>query len=91
MKIHVNAELRRGGRSGVEVRCPELRLTSHGVDDDDALLSLKRGIVAWAYGLQAQGGLETTLKRRGVRWESDGEAISVEVAHVTADAVVPIR
>ena len=79
MKITLNVELRFGGRCGVEARSPDLRLTSHGVDKEEALQSLQRGIVAWCQGLQAIGKLEKVLKRKRLEWEYNGESISVEL------------
>ena len=78
MKIHVNTELRQG-RSGVEARAPQLRLTSHGPDVQTALASLQGGILAWCKGLELMGELEKALGRNQLKWEPDGESIIVEL------------
>lgn len=79
MKIYVEAKLRKG-RSGIEARTPDLRLTSHGLDADTAIQSLQRGILAWCKGLETLGELENALKRNRLNWEPDGEGIMVEMS-----------
>ena len=81
MKIYVNTELRFGGRSGVEARSPDLRLTSHGVDEHEALKSLEQGILAWCYGLKSRGKLERVLSRKQIKVEENGENIGLEFNH----------
>ena len=83
MKILINTELRFGGRSGVEARSPDLFLTSHGIDEQEALRSLERGILAWCYGLQSLGKLETTLKQKQLKWEENGENIILELNNLS--------
>lgn len=79
MKIFINAELRFGGRSGVEARSPDLKLTGHGIEEQDALQSLRQGIIAWCNGLHLQGKLEEVLKRKRLHWEDDGDATIIEL------------
>lgn len=79
MKIVINAELGFSGRSGVEARSPDLRLTSHGLNEQDALQSLKRGITAWCAGLQSMGKLEEVLKAKNIHWEDNGGALDIEL------------
>jgi len=79
MKITISAELRHGGRSGVEARAPQLRLTSHGIDNETALESLRKGIVAWCNGLRSIGKLEKAVRYRKLKWEPDGEGIELEL------------
>ena len=82
MKLLIEVELRFGGRSGVEARSPDLRLTSHGVDEKEALESLRHGIVAWCEGLQLLGRLEQVLKQKGMNWQTDAGSIVVELQPV---------
>lgn len=84
MKVLIDTELRFGGRSGVEARSPTLRLTSHGLDEQEALESLRHGILAWCEGLQSLGKLEKVLKQKNIYFESDGKTIAVEL-HPLAD------
>lgn len=79
MKVFVNTELRFGGKSGIEARAPDLHLTSHGLDEQEALQSLQHGILAWCQGLQLSGKLEKTLKQKQLEWEPNGESILVEL------------
>jgi hypothetical protein len=79
MKIFVNAELRYGGRSGVQARSPDLNLTAHGIEEQDALQSLKRGIIAWCDALRSRGKIEEVLKRKRLNWEMNGDATTVEL------------
>jgi hypothetical protein len=81
MKIYVNTELRHG-RSGVEARSPDLRLTSHGLDEQEALQSLQRGILAWCHGLQSLGKLEKVLRHKQLKWESNGRSLAIELVKV---------
>ena len=83
MKIYLDVEMRFGGRSGVEARSPDLRLTSHGIDEQEALHSLRRGIVAWCEGLQSLGKLEKALREKRLHWEDDGKSIIVELRQLT--------
>lgn len=83
MKITVDVEIRHGGRSGVEARIPELRLTGHGYDENQAKESLRRGVIAWCYGLQSLGKLETTLKQKQLKWEENGENITLELNNLS--------
>lgn len=78
MKLNVKAEIRQG-RSGVEARSPNLSLTSHGQDEQEALESLQRGIVAWCKGLQSLGKLEKALRQKQLVWEHHGQSITVEL------------
>jgi hypothetical protein len=82
MKIYVKAELGHG-RSGVEARSPDLRLTSHGLDEQEALQSLQRGILAWCQGLQSMGRLEKALRRKQLKWEPNGETLTIELKRKT--------
>lgn len=79
MKIRVDVETRTGGRSGIEARSPDLGLTSHGIDEQEALKSLKRGIVAWCNGLQSLDRLERALKGKRLHWEADGKDIEIDL------------
>lgn len=67
-------------KGGIEARSPLLRLVGHGSDSDTADASLARAVRAWCIGLAATGDLESALRRHGVRWESSGEGVEVEVA-----------
>ena len=69
---------KRTGRSGIEVRSPQLKLTSHGQNDVEATESLRRGIVAWCSGLKSSNRLENALSARRVQWTPDGDSIVVE-------------
>jgi len=78
MKISLGATLREG-RSGIEARNQIIRLTGHGLSQDDAIESLKRGISAWCYGLREAGILENVLNRKGIEFIKDGESILVDI------------
>jgi len=78
MKVYVPAELRHG-RSGVEARSPSLHLTSHGRDEEEALHSLRRGIIAWCKGLESRGKLDHILRDKKLKWLAEGDSISVEL------------
>ena len=78
MKIHLFIDLG-SGRSGIEARSPELKLTSHGVDEQDAIKSLQRGIVAWGESLNTLDILTETLKRQQLKFEPNGQSIVVEL------------
>ena len=69
-------------QNGVSARSPELRLTGHGMDREEAVEALQRGIVAWCDSLNRAGILESTLKRLGVKWEPEGEGIQVKLGSV---------
>lgn len=86
MKLNVKAEIRQG-KSGIEVRSPDLQLTSHGLDEQEALESLQRGIIAWCEGLRSLGKLEKVLRQKQLVWEHDGESIAVEleISNVKSD------
>ena len=79
--------MRIGGRSGIEARSPDLRLTSHGIDEQEALQILTRSIVAWCDGLQSLDKLEKTLKGKRLHWEADGKDIEIEL-HILTHASV---
>lgn len=78
MIITLNTQLRHG-RSGVEARSPELRLTSHASDEKGAIESLKKGIAAWCLGLDSRGELEKYLKQKHVKWQNDNGPITIEM------------
>ena len=82
MKLHISVEIR-NGRSGVEARSPELKLTSHGLDEQEAMASLQKGIIAWIEGLQSLDKLEQVIKSKQLKWESDGPSIIVEMEKAT--------
>ena len=81
MIIYVDTELGHG-RSGVEARSPDLRLTSHGLDEQEALQSLQRGILAWCHGLQSLGRLEKVIRHKQLKWEPNGGALTIELKKV---------
>jgi hypothetical protein len=59
------------GAAAVAVALP---LAGHGRDQDRAVASLMRGVLAWCHGLEATGALEGALGERGMRWRpGDGE------------------
>ena len=80
MQIHVDAKLR-AIRAGIEAYAPALHLADHGIDRDEAIARLRRGVTAWCEGLQRQGESELTwaLKRHHVRFESDAGPLTVEI------------
>ena len=82
MKISFDVQLREG-RSGIEARSPVLKLTGHGLSQEDALESLKRGVFAWCLGLQKAGILESVLKRRKIDFQTDGHSIVVELDDIS--------
>jgi hypothetical protein len=82
VKLHISVEIR-NGRSGVEARSPELKLTSHGLDEQEAMASLQKGIIAWIEGLQSLDKLEQVIKSKQLKWESDGPSIIVEMEKAT--------
>ena len=77
MKLKLIAETR-SVKGGIEARSPDLRLAAHGIDEDDALFSLKRGILAWCAGLQSIGRLEEALKRNKISYEDSNSVFDVE-------------
>ena len=79
MKVAIYVEIRHGGRSGVEARVPELRLTGHGYNEEQAKESLKRGVVAWCAGLQSMGKLEEALIDKKICREDNGESLDIEL------------
>lgn len=84
MKLYMDVELRFDGRCGVEARSPDLRLTSHGLDESEALQSLHRGVVAWCEGLRLIGKFEKVLREKGLHWEGNGESVLVELHPVNS-------
>lgn len=82
MKIYVGTELRHG-RSGVEARAPSIHLTSHGLDEEGALNSLQRGIVAWCEGLESRGKLDYAIRAKKLKWIPEGDSISVELERLS--------
>lgn len=78
MKIVVKAELQQT-RSGVEARSPEIALTSYGLDEREAMESLRRGILAWCEGLRAVQKFDNVLKTRHLKCETGGEGLLVEI------------
>jgi len=78
MKLNIVAETRQITRGGIEARVPELYLTAHGLDKEEALQSLKRGIVAWCEGLQSAGKLEKALKHKKIDYDADSAALIVD-------------
>jgi hypothetical protein len=81
MKIFFDVQLREG-KSGVEARNAVLRLTGHGVSQDNAVKSLKRGISAWCLGLRKAGILENVLEHKGITFHADGDSIDIEIGDV---------
>lgn len=79
MKVAIDIEIRHGGRSGVEARVPELRLTGHGYDEEQAKESLRRGVVAWCEGLQSIGKLEEALRGKKIFREDNGGLLDIEL------------
>jgi hypothetical protein len=78
MKLNIMAEVN-DIRNGIEARAPDLRLAAYGMNQEDALQSLKRGIIAWCEGLQSLDKLEKALKGKRLHWEVDGKEIEVEL------------
>lgn len=78
MRILVDVEVR-NCRGGVEARSPVLRLTGHGINEDEAMRSLRAGIVAWCSGLRSIGRLEQRLKDKALKWEPNGQLLTVEM------------
>lgn len=78
MKLSIVAETKMV-KGGIEARSPDLRLTAHGIDEEDALLSLKRGIIAWCAGLQSMGRLEDVLKKNKIQYEDDNSSLNIDV------------
>jgi hypothetical protein len=81
MKISFDVQLREG-KSGVEARNAAIRLTGHGIRQEDAVESLKRGILAWCLGLRKAGILENVLERKGIVFHADGNSIGIEIGDV---------
>jgi hypothetical protein len=68
MRIYLRTDVR-PIKAGVEARVPELRLTTHGEDRQEALQRLEKAILTWCFTLQRTDHLERALRRQGVRWE----------------------
>jgi hypothetical protein len=64
---------------GVLVRCNKLGLTGGGLQDDDAVESLRRAVTAWCAGLERQHMLDDALRHRGIQWTDDDGPLVVEV------------
>lgn len=61
-------------QNGAAAVAVDLPLAGHGRDQDRAVASLMRGVLAWCHGLEATGALEGALGDRGMRWRpGDGE------------------
>lgn len=82
MKISFDVQLREG-RSGIEARSPVLRLTGHGLSQEDAIESIKRGVLAWCLGLQKLGILDNVLKKKKIHFISDGDSILVDIDEIS--------
>ena len=79
MRLYVEAELRKI-RAGIEAQAKSTGFIGHGLDEEEALESLRRVIYAWCTGLRNVGRLDAALKRRGLKVDLRGEEdIVVEV------------
>jgi hypothetical protein len=75
----IDLQLRVGGiQGGMAARAVSVPLAGHGRDQDRAVASLVRAVLAWCHGLQADGALEQALRDRGIRWRSDGHDLTVQ-------------
>lgn len=78
MKVTIMAEIKQT-KTGIEARSPELHLTSHALDRNEAIESLRRGVLAWCIGLQSLGKLDKAINQRQLKWESNGASVEVEL------------
>ncbi len=54
-------------------------LVGYGSTEDEAIDSLRQGVLAWCRSRQDWGELETTLDRRRIQWDKGGEELIIEV------------
>jgi len=62
-----------------------LRLAGHGKSEDAALDSIQRVALTLFKGLEKVGYFETTLNEKRIRYERDGNGITVVVAKATIE------
>ena len=64
--------------NGAAARCSELSLAGHGRNEERALDSLRRSVLAWCHGLAGDASLEQALTQRGVAWRDGGPELLVK-------------
>ena len=66
-------------RGGIAARSQDLGLVGHGLEEAEALESLRHAIAAWCNGLRALNALEPALRRRHLRWEPNGSSLDIQL------------
>jgi hypothetical protein len=64
--LRVAVKARRGGYAAT---APDLGLSGHGDDEEEAIQSLERAALAWCFALHRLKRLDRALGRRGILWE----------------------
>ena len=79
IEVRVRVEQIQNGTAAVAI---ELPLAGHGRDQDRAVGSLMRAVLAWCHGLEATGALEGALGGRGMQWRPGEGELTVVPAFV---------